>query len=251
MRLIDGARDVIRAKGYAATTIDDLCAAAGISKGGFFHHFVSKEQLGLAAIQRFNDMASHLFRAAPFAGDADPRSRLLGYIDFRISILSCDVVQYTCLLGTMVQEVHATHPFLRDACAAGMAAHVAALTHDIEEAKQRHAPDAHAGPEQESCRARIAHERKHPDDEQEQAVDAIEQPGKGARDGARDGEEEVLHGVLVGEFLEFHFFGSSIDAGPTASNSMRCGAGSLLYGSRLNSMPESFCTSAMRTASSP
>ena len=142
MRLIDGARDVIRAKGYAATTIDDLCAAAGISKGGFFHHFVSKEQLGLAAIQRFNDMASHLFRAAPFASDADPRSRLLGYIDFRISILSCDVVQYTCLLGTMVQEVHATHPFLRDACAAGMAAHVAALTHDIEEAKQRHAPDA-------------------------------------------------------------------------------------------------------------
>ena len=49
---------------------------------------------------------------------ADPLERLLGYIDFRREILSGELPDYTCLLGTMVQETYATHPAIRDACAA-------------------------------------------------------------------------------------------------------------------------------------
>ena len=43
------AMSVIRAKGYSATTVDDLCQAADVTKGGFFHHFKSKDELALAA----------------------------------------------------------------------------------------------------------------------------------------------------------------------------------------------------------
>jgi TetR/AcrR family transcriptional repressor of nem operon len=142
IRLLEAARDVIRRKGYTATTVDDICAAAGVTKGGFFHHFSSKEELGIAAVEQFGAMAAELFASAPYANLPDPLDRVLGYVDFRASLLQGDVAQYTCLMGTSVQEVHATHPDLRAACDAGMSAHVAELTRDIEAAKQRYAPDA-------------------------------------------------------------------------------------------------------------
>jgi TetR/AcrR family transcriptional regulator, transcriptional repressor for nem operon len=141
-QLLDAARDVIRAKGYTATTVDDICAAAGVTKGSLFHHFASKEQLGIAAIEQFGAMAASLFGSAPYRELPDPRDRVLGYVDFRASLLHGDIAQYTCLMGTSVQEVHATHPDIRAACDQVMSAHVAELVQDIEAAKQKYAPDA-------------------------------------------------------------------------------------------------------------
>ncbi len=40
-RLIAAARDEIRRKGYTATRVEDICRAAGVTKGSFFHHFSS------------------------------------------------------------------------------------------------------------------------------------------------------------------------------------------------------------------
>lgn len=48
MRLLETARDIIRAKGYTAATVGEISAAAGATKGGFFHHFGGKEELGIA-----------------------------------------------------------------------------------------------------------------------------------------------------------------------------------------------------------
>jgi TetR/AcrR family transcriptional repressor of nem operon len=146
-RLLDAARDVIRAKGYTATTVDDICTAAGVTKGGFFHHFASKEQLGIAAIEQFGAMAAALFAAAPYNVEPDPRDRVLGYVDFRAAMLRGEIAQYTCLMGTTVQEVYATHPDLRAACDQGMTEHVAGLTRDLAAAKARYAPDADWSPE--------------------------------------------------------------------------------------------------------
>jgi TetR/AcrR family transcriptional regulator, transcriptional repressor for nem operon len=130
-KLLDAALTMIRTKGYADTTVDDLCRAAGVTKGAFFHHFRSKEDLAVAAAAHFGAMAAELFGAAPFAALSDPLERLLGYIDFRRSILEGDLADYTCLLGTMVQEAYATHPAIRDACAAEMLGHAAPLEADI------------------------------------------------------------------------------------------------------------------------
>jgi AcrR family transcriptional regulator len=99
-KFLAAATDVIRAKGYTATTVDDICAAAGLTKGSFFHHFESKEQLGIAAVEQFNAMATELFGSAPYQAKDDPRDRIFGYIDLRIALLTGEISQYTCLIGT-------------------------------------------------------------------------------------------------------------------------------------------------------
>jgi TetR/AcrR family transcriptional repressor of nem operon len=141
-KLLDAALHTIRAKGYAATTVDDLCATAAVSKGSFFHHFKSKDGLALAAVEHFSTMASGLFSSAAYHEATDPLERLLGYVDFRASILSGELPEYTCLLGTLVQETYDTHPDIRDACDRGMSAHIAELTRDVALAKQLHCPTA-------------------------------------------------------------------------------------------------------------
>jgi TetR/AcrR family transcriptional repressor of nem operon len=141
-RLLDAALATIRRKGYGATTVDDLCAATGLSKGSFFHHFKSKEDLGLAAVQHWNDTTGALFANAPYHQLADPRARLLAYIDLRAALTQRDLPDITCLLGTMVQETYATHPALRDACRAGIEGHAATLVPTIAAAKARYAPRA-------------------------------------------------------------------------------------------------------------
>lgn len=141
-RFLDVALHVIRAKGYTATTIDDICTAAGLTKGSFFHHFGSKEELAISAAEHFSTMAEGLFAQAPYRVPADPLDRVLGYVDFRIAILRGDLPDFTCLLGTMVQETFETHPAIRDACERGIAAHAADVAKDIAQAKRLHAPDA-------------------------------------------------------------------------------------------------------------
>jgi TetR/AcrR family transcriptional repressor of nem operon len=111
-------------------------------KGSFFYHFKSKDALALAAVEHFSTMATGLFSSAPYHKATDPLDRLLGYVDFRASILSGELPEYTCLLGTLVQETYDTHPDIRDACDRGMSAHIAELTRDVALAKERHCPTA-------------------------------------------------------------------------------------------------------------
>jgi TetR/AcrR family transcriptional repressor of nem operon len=146
-KFLDAALQVIRTKGYTATRIEDICAVAGLTKGSFFHHFKSKEELALAAADHFAAMADHLFASAPYQRATDPLERLFGYVDFRIAMLQGTLADFTCLLGTMVQEAYDTHPEIRAACDKHLSAHATMLARDIAEARTRYAPDAPWTPE--------------------------------------------------------------------------------------------------------
>ena len=141
-KLLNAALHVIRTKGYAAATVDDICQAAGVTKGSFFHHFKSKDDLALSAVAHWGAMTEAFFASAPYHDAADPLQRLLGYVDFRVEILRGELADYTCLLGTLVQETYATHPDIRAACDRVLSSHIAILAKDIEAAKKLHAPDA-------------------------------------------------------------------------------------------------------------
>lgn len=141
-KILDVAVATIRTQGFAATSVDQLCAGAGVTKGAFFHHFKSKEAAGVAAAGRFSDMADAIFATAPFRALPDPVDRVLGYVDFRQSLMRGELPAFTCLVGTMAQEVYLTHPDLRAACAQSIDAHVGMLEADISAAMDSRGVDA-------------------------------------------------------------------------------------------------------------
>ncbi|MEZ5758682.1 MAG: TetR/AcrR family transcriptional regulator [Emcibacteraceae bacterium] len=141
-KLLSAAQNIIRAKGYTATTVDDICQEAGVTKGSFFHHFKSKDELALEAATQWGKMTEGFFEEAPYNQYEDPVDRLIGYVNFRIAIMEGEIREYTCLFGTLVQETYDTHPDIRTVCDSGMSAHIATLMKDIEEARILYTPNA-------------------------------------------------------------------------------------------------------------
>lgn len=145
--LLEAATELIRTNGYTSTTVDDLCAKAGVSKGTFFHHFKTKEDLAVAAAHRWSEVTSGFFKTAPYHSKKDPLERVVGYIRFRKEILRGDLPEFTCLVGTMAQEVYAKHPEINHACFDSIFQHAKTLQADIEEAKKLYAPRARWTPQ--------------------------------------------------------------------------------------------------------
>lgn len=130
-RLLDAALDLIRARGFAATSVEDLCSAAGVTKGSYFHHFKTKEALGVAAAGHWIETTDAFFATAPYHEPADPLDRVLAYVAFRREIIEGEIAEFSCLVGTMVQEVYGSSPDIRDACGASILGHAATLEADI------------------------------------------------------------------------------------------------------------------------
>lgn len=137
-KLLNAAIEVVRKQGYAATSVDELCKKAGVTKGAFFHHFESKNALAVAAANHWSETTGALFAGAPYHAPADPLDRVLAYVDFRRELLRGTPAEFTCFAGTAVQEAFATSDDIRAACKASIFGHAETLVADISEAMRRH-----------------------------------------------------------------------------------------------------------------
>jgi len=137
-KLLDAAIDLVRAQGYAATSVDDLCRKAGVTKGAFFHHFETKDALAVSAADYWSEMTSALFASAPYHGHEDPLDRVLAYVDFRRALLQGEPAAFTCFVGTTVQESFATNDAIRAACENSIFGHAETLVADISAAMRKH-----------------------------------------------------------------------------------------------------------------
>jgi TetR/AcrR family transcriptional repressor of nem operon len=140
--LLDAAHLLVRRQGWTATSVDDLCAAAGVTKGAFFHHFSSKEELGVAAAEHWSAVTGPLFAGAAYHQHPDPLQRIFGYLDFRAQLADGPLEAITCFAGTTVQEVFSTSESLRAACGASITDHAAILAEYFDAAIAQHRPHA-------------------------------------------------------------------------------------------------------------
>lgn len=60
-QILEAAQDAVLAKGFSGTSIDELIAAVGISKSGFFYHFRDKTELAKALLQRYVQEDDRIF----------------------------------------------------------------------------------------------------------------------------------------------------------------------------------------------
>lgn len=67
--IIEAARELFRTRGYEAVSIDDIAAAAGATKGAFYHHFASKQAIFDQLVDQVQgEIAGRLGRLAPAGG---------------------------------------------------------------------------------------------------------------------------------------------------------------------------------------
>jgi TetR/AcrR family transcriptional repressor of nem operon len=83
-RILDAAEELVKHNGFAATSVDDILASAGASKGAFFHHFASKRALARALVDRYVDGDLGMLREglAEVAPITDPAEKVLAFLRF-------------------------------------------------------------------------------------------------------------------------------------------------------------------------
>ncbi|MGO4376156.1 TetR/AcrR family transcriptional regulator, partial [Paenibacillus sp. MCAF20] len=62
-KLLNASLQLMLSKGYYATTVDEICAEASVTKGSFFHYFKNKEDIGKATLDHFEKLQSHLLNS--------------------------------------------------------------------------------------------------------------------------------------------------------------------------------------------
>ena len=141
-KLLDAAQELMLAKGYTDTSIDEICEAAGLTKGSFFHYFEGKEHLGRMVAEHFYAARHQMFQSASFHQQKNPRDRVFGFVDFFLEMSRSPMAAKGCLLGTFVQELSHTHPNIRDVCAACFDSSISTFRQDLEEAREKYTPQA-------------------------------------------------------------------------------------------------------------
>lgn len=137
-RLLNAAQELVLAKGFAATTVDEICEQAKLTKGSFFHYFESKDQLGQEMLQRFCSSSAQMHRA--FSGsDKDPLKRVYNYIDGVIKLSQDPQMGKGCLLGLFSQELCGDEK-IRQACEKGFDDWIRQFGEELAQAKAKHPP---------------------------------------------------------------------------------------------------------------
>ncbi|WP_299818942.1 TetR/AcrR family transcriptional regulator [uncultured Jannaschia sp.] len=78
--ILDAAQTLFFARGWDAVTIADVIESAGISKGGFYHHFAAKEDLLDGVVDRFTREAVASAEAARATSSGDALVRLNAFL---------------------------------------------------------------------------------------------------------------------------------------------------------------------------
>jgi TetR/AcrR family transcriptional repressor of nem operon len=140
LKLLEAAQSLMLRKGFTATTVDEICAGAKLTKGSFFHYFTTKEDLGQQVLAHYWSSTQARVQTAPHVEIQDPLARLHGYLDLFVALARQPEIEKSCLFGNFAQEIATTHSALRETCAEGFTRWRDQIAAELEEAKKVHTP---------------------------------------------------------------------------------------------------------------
>ncbi len=112
MSILKTAGDLMLKYGYAATSIDDICSKARVTKGSLYHFFETKEELGLAVLNGFYEQGVARILNGTFAEMNDPYQRLLGLFD-HLEAIGPELWRHGCLMGNFACEFAESSQIIR------------------------------------------------------------------------------------------------------------------------------------------
>ena len=115
-RLIQAALELFYARGYSAVGTKELCERARVNKGTFYHHFKSKTDLAIAALDAYHVGAKQNFEKVA-ASSIPPLRKLERVFEIQLKAyksLSQDGCFRGCLMGNLTLETAATEPRIRE-----------------------------------------------------------------------------------------------------------------------------------------
>ncbi len=140
-KILDAAQELMIAKGFVATKLDEVCEASGVSKGCLFYYFKNKEDLGKATLERYVRKITAMKQGALSQikdEEIDPLERVFHYVNFMIEMVQKSGSKGGCLIGTFAQEISQTHPELREVCQEGFTQMAQSVREDLEKAKLKY-----------------------------------------------------------------------------------------------------------------
>ncbi len=114
-KLLEVGTTLFRQEGYIATSVDKICETAGVTKGAFFHHFKSKEQIGIACLENWDKYGATLDQEAAKETLTNPLADLIHFMDNIIALFADPDIYQSCLAGTIIHEIAQTNPPLKEA----------------------------------------------------------------------------------------------------------------------------------------
>ena len=102
-RLLEAAVRLFSRQGYDATSVAEICAAAGVSKGAFYHHFESKQALFLALLEEWLARLDAAFSAVRQGTTPMCRRRWCAWQIWQGGLLASSGVQLSIMLEFWMQ----------------------------------------------------------------------------------------------------------------------------------------------------
>jgi len=124
-------------KGYVATTIDEICDKAGLTKGSFFYYFKTKDQLGSDLLDYYWDELNKKMTTSVKPNE-DPLGILFDFMDFVVKIYNTAEFDTSCLLGNFAQELSQTNEIIRKKCDNYLTMQIGRIRDLLDNAKKYH-----------------------------------------------------------------------------------------------------------------
>jgi TetR/AcrR family transcriptional repressor of nem operon len=133
-QIIDAAVETLHKQGFNGSSVQDITDAAGAPKGSFYNHFESKEELAIAALDRYWERVMGSLSLLD-AKAIRPRERILRYFSRLNDAARRAGYRTGCMIGNMSAEMADQSPRARDRLASLLARWTAAIESCVKEAQ--------------------------------------------------------------------------------------------------------------------
>lgn len=112
-KLIAAANKLVLKKGLSATRVDEVCEEAGVTKGSFYHHFESKEEMASALLEDFFGRLASALSDGGWTDIADAKKRLAAMLDRAVEIAEGPMLKKGCIMGVLTVDLAAVNASVR------------------------------------------------------------------------------------------------------------------------------------------